>query len=245
MTDDLHHLTAAYSLDALDPHEQEAFEAHYPSCEACATEVAELRETAAVLASAVAVAPPPKLRAAVMAGIAVTRQSAPTVPDPRVAVAEIRPSNGSRSRFTGRFPPRFLALAAAIAIVAGVAGGLWATVGSRSGDPVDDLIAAPDAVTTELASDGGSSLRVVWSAERDQAAVIGTGLTDPGTGQTYELWASLDGAVAPAGLFAPVGGEVRMLLDLDDLDAEGWGVTVEPEGGSPQPTSEILYFGTL
>jgi hypothetical protein len=35
------------------------------------------------------------------------------------------------------------------------------------------------------------------------------------------------------------------LTEIDDVEPEGWGVTIEPDGGSPQPTSDILFFGTI
>ena len=59
MTDDLHHLAAAYALDALDESQRAEFEAHYPTCEICSAEVAEFRDVAATLAAAEAVEPPP------------------------------------------------------------------------------------------------------------------------------------------------------------------------------------------
>ena len=39
---DVHHLAAAYALDALDDRERMAFEGHYGSCEVCHTDVQEL-----------------------------------------------------------------------------------------------------------------------------------------------------------------------------------------------------------
>jgi anti-sigma-K factor RskA len=64
---DLHELTAAYALDALDADESEAYERHLGQCEECREELAGLNETASALAFAtVAPAPPPRLRAAIL-----------------------------------------------------------------------------------------------------------------------------------------------------------------------------------
>jgi anti-sigma-K factor RskA len=64
---DLHELTAAYALDALDADESEAYERHLGQCEDCREELAGLNETASALAFAtVAPAPPPRLRAAIL-----------------------------------------------------------------------------------------------------------------------------------------------------------------------------------
>jgi anti-sigma-K factor RskA len=64
---DPHDLTAAYALDALDPAEAEAYERHLSQCEECREQLAQLSEGAAALAfEAVAPAPAPRLRAAIL-----------------------------------------------------------------------------------------------------------------------------------------------------------------------------------
>ena len=64
---DLHDLTAAYALDALDPDEAEAYELHLGQCEECRQQLAELNGAAANLAfGAVAPAPPARLRASIL-----------------------------------------------------------------------------------------------------------------------------------------------------------------------------------
>ena len=71
---DLHDLTAAYALDALDGDEVEAYERHLSQCEECRQQLAELNEPAAALAfAAVAPAPPARLRAAILETAAAER----------------------------------------------------------------------------------------------------------------------------------------------------------------------------
>jgi anti-sigma-K factor RskA len=71
---DLHDLTAAYALDALDPDEAEAYERHLGQCEECREQLAELNGAAANLAfGAVSPAPPARLRAAILDAAAVER----------------------------------------------------------------------------------------------------------------------------------------------------------------------------
>ena len=77
MTSDLHHLAAAYALDALDVDERAAFEAHYSTCEICRTDVVDHRETAAGLAAGVAARPSDEVKRRVMAEISATRQLSP------------------------------------------------------------------------------------------------------------------------------------------------------------------------
>ncbi|HLX31639.1 MAG TPA: anti-sigma factor [Gaiellaceae bacterium] len=71
---DLHDLTAAYAVDALDPEQAEAYERHLAQCEQCRIQLAELSEAAATLAfGPVAPAPPPHLRTSILAAAAAER----------------------------------------------------------------------------------------------------------------------------------------------------------------------------
>jgi anti-sigma-K factor RskA len=73
---DLHELTAAYALDALDADEAEAYERHLSQCEECRQELAGLNEAAGHLAYAtVAPAPPARLRAAILERAAAERSN--------------------------------------------------------------------------------------------------------------------------------------------------------------------------
>ena len=63
----LHDLTPAYALDALDPEDARAYEAHLARCERCRDELAALTEAAGALALATeAPPPPPDLRARIL-----------------------------------------------------------------------------------------------------------------------------------------------------------------------------------
>src|SRR5260221_504011 len=65
--DELHELTAAYALDALDADEERAYEAHLAGCERCQDELASLSSTATALAYAAGeVAPPEALRGRIL-----------------------------------------------------------------------------------------------------------------------------------------------------------------------------------
>ncbi|MEM7285722.1 MAG: anti-sigma factor [Actinomycetota bacterium] len=232
MTQDLHHLAAAYALDALEPDERAAFEAHYPTCDICSAEVSDFRETAAVLAADAAVPPPSDLKASVMAEISRTRQLSPRRGD----AVELDRVRGRR----GRVLRAVAAVAAAVVLVVGT------TVITRSDDDrFAPLLEAVDATFVTLEGDAGS-IEAVWSDELDQVLVQATSLADPGEGLTYALWSLRDGEASPAGLFAPdADGSLAELLDVDDLDPAAWGVTIEPESGSPQPTGEVLFVGEV
>lgn len=228
MTSELHHLAGAYALDALEESERVAFEQHLASCDWCSVEVADFRATAAMLAEGVAATPPPHLKSKVMAEVARTRQMSPTVVPLR-----------------GRRPIR-LAVASIAAGVLILALGAAAVLRSDRTDSIDAVIAAPDAVTVNLSAtedlegDPGM-LRVVWSAERDEAVVIGEGLADPGSGKVYQLWLLVDDEAVPEDLLVPEDGAIRKVLDVSDRPAAGWAVTVEPASGSMTPSPPILY----
>lgn len=230
MNGDLHHLAAAYALDALDESERVAFEAHYPTCDICRQEVEEFRATAGGLAAAASASPPPELRAQVLDEIGRTRQLPPIVG----TIAEAR-------RRRRPVTPVLLAAAAAVLLVVGAV----VVAGLRGGTSVEDVLAAPDAVVTTLdptPDASGGSFQVVWSAERGQVAVIANGLADPGPDSVYELWAIVGETPIAAGLFGPDDGRLRSTSDVDVAPA-AWGVTVEPAGGSTAPTTPILFFG--
>ncbi|RMH70601.1 MAG: hypothetical protein D6683_15125 [Actinomyces sp.] len=235
MTGDLHHLAAAYALDAVTDEERRAFEAHYPTCEVCSADIAAHREVAARLAGVVAVTPPPSLRASVLVRIGEVRQLSPIAGESADPSEVVGPVWWRRHR---------RALAAVGAAAAAIVFFVSVMVVRPSTPPYDGVLEARDAVVTTL--DGGErgTLQVIWSADRDQVAVVGNDLPPVGNGFVYELWFLRNEGVAPAGLFAPDSdGMVRVVLDVDDIDGVGWAVTIEPEGGSDQPTSDVLYAG--
>lgn len=236
MTSDLHHLAAAYAVDALDAEERRKFEAHYPTCEICAAEVRDFRETAGQLAAAAATDAPEGLRDRVLGEITRTAQLAPPV-TPLVAEVADTAARPPRSRLA-------LAAAAVVTLLVGTLVGL--RLGGDDGTSTDEIVAAPDAVISTLEPAAGidGTLRVVWSPERDQVAIVGSGLAPSADGQAYALWWLQDGGVAPAALF-DVGddGDVSLVLDVDDTTANGWGITIEPDAGSPQPTTPVIFAG--
>lgn len=231
--DELHELAAAYALDALTPAERDAVEARLGDDPEFRAEVAAHRETAARLGDLTAARPPAELRASIMDEIASTPQ-APAVA-PTVSLADAR---ARRRRIT-------TALGAAAAVAALVVAAV-VIVGRDGSSGVDAVLSAPDAVTTVLESETGSSIQVVWSAERDEAAVVGTGLAAVPDDLAYQLWFLLDAGVSSAGVFTPdADGAVSVVLDVDDLDGAGWAITVEPSGGSPAPTTDIIFSGFI
>lgn len=238
---EIHTLAGAYALDALPPDEERFFESHLSDCGACRQEVAELRATAAILGSAAAEPAPERLRDAVLAQIDVTRQEPPVLFE--------------NAREPVSRPDRLKAAIAAVAAVALVAvAGLAAVVAHLDGrledvetrsSELSRVLAAEDARTVPMSAAGGTA-RVVVSESIDEAAFLAHGLEDPPDGKVYELWLIRDGVPTPAGLFRPDrDGATIQILTGEVASAEAVAVTIEPEGGSPQPTSDPIMVGEV
>ena len=231
---DIHHLSAAYALDALDERERMAFEAHYPSCEVCRADVIAFRDTLAQVAAASITPPPSAMKDRVLAEIAQTRQLSPLLP---AKVSDLAERRRRRQRTVGGV----LAAAAAVVLLLG------GVVVMRGGDEptyasaLAEVLAAPDARLITLAGNGRGSVKGAWSDADDTAVLLGDGLPGAPDGEAYELWLiGADGPVPLSVLQQASDGELRAVIDID-AEAQAWGVTIEPEDGSPAPTGEILF----
>lgn len=218
MTAELHTLTGAYALDAVSDVERAGFERHLGECAACRQEVAELRATGARLGVAETVGPPPELKALVLAGVARTRQLPPRVPAPR----REKPRRGKA------FGLRVALLGAAAAAV--VAVGVGVVTPSAPPAPVDSVLSAPDATAIQGVGDGSATL--VVSRSRNQAVLLASGLPALDAGHVYQVWLIRAGEAHSAGILQP-----RMLMSDIPPGTDRIGITVEPAGGSPGPTT--------
>jgi anti-sigma-K factor RskA len=236
---DIHHLGAAYALDALDERERMAFEAHYPSCEVCRADVIDFRSTIAHLAEASSAPPPPGLRARVMAEIAETRQLSPLLPAVAIDLSE-------RRRRRQRWTSGLMASAAAVALVAGtlvVAGGGDEPAYSAE---LESILSQDDArfvMLVNTGADGGdASVKVAWSDTAESAMLLADGLPAAPDGQAYELWLIGDGDPIPMSLLDDAAdGQLRQTMDIS-AKPQAWGITIEPDTGSTVPTGEVLYL---
>jgi hypothetical protein len=92
MNDDIHGLSGAYAVDAVEGEERVAFEQHLAVCSQCRDEVATLRAAAGELAGLSEVTPPPSLRAAVLRDISSVRPLPPVVDQPEGALQLAEPA---------------------------------------------------------------------------------------------------------------------------------------------------------
>ena len=236
---DIHHLGAAYALDALDERERMAFEAHYPSCEVCRADVIDFRSTIAHLAEASAAPAPAGLKAQVMAEIAATRQLSPLLPAVAIDLAERR---RRRQRWTASVMASAAAVVALVAGTLAVAGDDEPAYSAR----LETILSQDDARFVMLVGtgvdDGDASVKVAWSESSESAVVMADGLPAAPDGQAYELWLIGDAGPVPMSVLDDAAdGQLREAMDLNAAP-QAWGLTIEPDTGSPAPTGEILYL---
>ena len=99
----------------------------------------------------------------------------------------------------------------------------------------DDILGAEDAESwTETLADG-SSVEVIRSASLNGAVVETHDLAPAGEDQVYQLWLQHDDEMVSAGLM-PSGPDNTVVLRGDPTTADGFGITLEPAGGSKEPT---------
>jgi anti-sigma-K factor RskA len=236
-TPDVHALTGPYVLNALPEDERVGFEDHLADCQSCNAEVAELREAANRLGTAVATDPPPALKARVLAEIATTRQLPPLV---RSEEPPTEPIKAQRKGFSRR---SFFSLAAAGLAVAG-AGGIAidqyrnSTEAQQQNEQLAALLAEPDAQTVRGNVKGGGQAAVVMSPSKDTAIVLLHDLPKLPDGKTYQLWLMDKSRVMHSAGLADgrTTGDQSKLIQGGIADKIALGLTVENSPGATTPT---------
>ena len=235
MTADPHALAAAYALDALSAEEREFFRRHLADCRSCQLEAAEFAATAARLGAAAAQAPPAQLRAAVLDRVAVTRQAPPlTTP----------------TRRRGRLRSSATWLVAAAVLLVAVAAGLVASQHERASQLADReqqvaaVLTAPDAQIRRDRVGAEGVLTVVASRALDQAVVLVADLPALKTDRTYQMWLVTDASPRSVGTIDE-GDQIRTVVVRGLDGARAVAMTVEPDGGSKQPTSPVVAAAAL
>ena len=227
---DIHALSGAYAVDAIDDLERARFERHLDECEPCRSEVEGLAVSAALLADTTATPPPPALRSRLLADIQNVRPLPPVL-------ANLTDAGRARRR---RFP--VMVAAAAVVGILGVGAAVvqpWDNESTtQEASPADLILKAADAKTVSTKLDDGSKIAVTRSLKLNRAVVRTTDLASLPDSLTYELWLIRDGDMVKAGLIR--GGSTTVVLDGSAADADGAGITVEPAGGSSTPSDDVV-----
>ncbi len=258
MTDDIHALSGAYAVDAVDDQERADFERHLAACAECRAEVASFRATTEQLGVLIGATPPERLREQILHDIAQVRPILPEISreaGERLAgrgrpVVDETPSAAPEDELDTRrarreLPrrqrgPRWLAAAAAVAVLGGGTVAVlhpWDQQSQVQVALADRVLQAPDAQSYAQPVSTGGSATVVRSKSLGKAVLVTDNLTPAPSGKVYQLWLkSASGSFVSAGLL-PSGAQQQVVLDGDASTALGAGISIEPPGGSAQPTT--------
>ncbi|QHT57341.1 hypothetical protein GXP71_15515 [Cellulomonas sp. H30R-01] len=165
---------------------------------------------------------------------------------PVVPTSDVPPSavpTVSERPLPRRGPARWYALAAAVAIGAAVPGALLVQQVAHTRQvqaeqqQVADLLTDPSAVLVHQdVADGGDVTAILTDT---RAVFTAENLPAPEDGRVYQLWVVREGQPLSAGVMTSDDGTVRQFAD-DFAPGDALAVTVEPAGGSAQPTSDPI-----
>jgi anti-sigma-K factor RskA len=224
---DLIALATPYALHAVPESELADIERQIAAApvavaQAFADEVRAVRETMAVVSAATAVEPPDQLRDRLLTEVS-------TAP-----VVELR-------RKARPWRTTILAAAAALVIGLGALGVGLALRPAPSPSTAEQVFAAPDVRTVTGQIPTGGTATVVFSREKNAGVLVMNNVAPPAPGTVYQMWLIGDKGPESAGTMdakAVAPSTTAVLPDLGSSKALAF--TVEPPGGSAQPTSPVF-----
>jgi anti-sigma-K factor RskA len=244
---------ALYALGTLEGDEQIELEMHLKDCVDCWHELEELRGDAALLAlSASGPAPPQRARGRLMN--AVTRE-------PRISLEQ--PS----TRRISVWSQMGWVAAAAVIVIAAI---LWRTDASlssrmatlqkefneqqtelRRAQEVTATLTATDALRVTIVAPKAAAQpqgRAIYVPSRSSLIFLANNMPALAARRAYELWIiPITGSPIPVGVFKPdAHGNVTVVNPRlpQGVETRKFAITVEPETGSPLPTSTPIMLGT-
>jgi anti-sigma-K factor RskA len=246
-------LAAAYALGALGPEETRDFEAFLAGSPETRREVAEFRDVASLLALG---------EPARGAGTDLRNRVLARVSEEKRRRIPGSPSGSSRSRTPAAV---WGALAASLIAVVGLGAALLSLRGDltrlsqdlaerqqqlQAREATLNAILEPGVELYQLTSSGDPDpgIQLFWDRKRNSAIIHGFRLKPVPEGKEYQLWFIKDGKPVPSVTFTPEptgNARVEQVPVPTDGKVSAAAVTVEPAGGSPQPTSPILLVGPL
>jgi anti-sigma-K factor RskA len=249
-----------YALGALDGEERTTFESHLRTCAYCQQQLAEARAVCALIGmSAEPVAPAPSVKASLMQRVKA---------EPRTTAAAVPVKPVVRKRHWGlRFSLGF----AVIAILLGLTTTwLWklnehhlrqldalqtkldatqqeAKQNAAALHAVTAVVGAPDTIQVTLQQQTGGppgQAHVLYNARLGVVVYSGE-LAPAPSNKSYQLWlVPASGVPVNAGIVEPNQETQAAVVHLPEgLAAKAFAVTVEPQGGSPQPTGAKVLVG--
>jgi anti-sigma-K factor RskA len=231
----------AYALGALDAEELAALEAHLQTCESCRTELAEYRSINDGLLMAI---PPRQPSSALRRRLLSQLPSAQKI---------------SRPRQVWTFTQWAAGIALALLLFINIFSFLQMRQIERSQASLLQqlktnqfalsMLAYPSTQSIPIPGKPGDALSgsVLLDRERNTVALVMWRLPELNEDQTYQVWlVEADGQRVSAGLFRPqqdASYTTQPVFAKQSLsDFVGIGVTVEPAGGSDQPTGPRVFM---
>lgn len=239
MPDESHHvldLLPAYALGSLEADEALQVEDHLLSCWICRRESGAFQTIAEHLSLSVPpVNPPPELKERLMRSIQGPRAPQP-VPDPV-----------SRQSWLERLLPVWGLASLALIILLGVVSlALWQRVNLLEiATSPGGMRAVPLNATGEISNATGF---VLVGADGRNGALVVDGLPPLDEAHQYQLWLVREGTNTSGAVLSTDEqnyGGTRIRAPGSLLEYSAVAVTVEPTGGSPQPTGEVVLEGFL
>jgi anti-sigma-K factor RskA len=217
-------LIPLYALGCLDEAEIVAVAEHLSYCEQCSTEWQAYQAVADNLALAAPdAAPGPHLHQQLLDRISPAPVAAPP-PDWRQAFAGF-----------WRQPSPAWSLTLVLVVIGLLAGNFWLW---RQVNQIDNAEFRTIAMIGAEAAPDASGL-IIMSADGEYGSLVVDHLPPLGADQVYQLWLIFDGERSSGALFS-VSDEGYGVVEISATrllsDFTGFGVTIEPVGGSPGPT---------
>jgi anti-sigma-K factor RskA len=239
---------ALHALGALRGAEAEDLEAHLETCEACARQLAELRDTAAELTYAASpITPPAALSGRILDAVRAEADSSAAGSDRSAAV----PSRSGPSKRWRRYLLRG-AVAAALAFLVvsqiSLVNRLDEALGVIArGRELIVFLASPEVSTVVLAgTDSAPAARAILAYNHRSGRVVfmASELPPPPPGKAYQLWFVGD-AISPGAVFSPTSLRETVLYDQwrpQGSRAPLFAVTLETAAGVDSPTGDFVLL---
>ncbi|MEA2517173.1 MAG: hypothetical protein QOG16_1011 [Actinomycetota bacterium] len=227
--EEIRSLLAAYVMDAVPPEEVPAIRAHILSCEECFAEADSYAESLVALSISVGPSPLP-------AGFA-DRVVRAATGEPEASVVKKAP----RLQW---LRPVVLRVGAGLAVAALVVTSFSLANSIQQQRRYERIVASlvRDQGAFRLEGPGGAVAVLAPSAHG--TTLVATNLGATSEGSDYQLWLMKDGVPTPSETFDV--SDPIVIIDSEQALAgfDGAAITVEPDGGSSQPTTEPVLSTT-
>jgi len=247
-----------YALEALTDEERDLVDAYLAAHPEVREQMHELQSTASALPYSVTpVEPPQRLKSALMARVAVDQRA-----------SEQKQASGPVERRWANLFPAFSFAVATVAVIWAVilniqlsqlrnevsALGDALVVQSNSLEQINAKLPQTPISAVTTISLKGTDVRpqaqgeLIADPNNQSAVLVITGLGQLEAGKTYQVWLIDGGGPRSAGLLAVDANGQGVLIVTSDLPIgsfQALGISVEPDGGSQQPTGDIVVLSDL